>query len=88
MEDHFDPLERRCPRLGGPVTFAYCKGCGDQNQPCWKIIDCWWEHFDVVTYLRENLPAEAFQKLMDARPKPKLASLVEMIEAAKKRTGS
>ena len=87
MEERFDQLERRCPRLGGPVTFAYCKGCGDLNQPCWKTIDCWWEHFDIVAYLQENLPAEAFQKIMDARPKPKLSSLVELIEQAKKRTG-
>jgi len=85
MDDPFDLLERRCPRLGGPVTFAYCRGCGDQNRPCWKIMDCWWECLDVVAYLRENLPAETFQELMNARPKPKLASLVELIEQAKKR---
>lgn len=86
MDERFDTLERRCPRLGGPVAFAYCKGCGDRGQPCWKAIDCWWEHFDIVAYLQENLPVEAFQKLRDARPKPKLNSLVELIEQAQKRT--
>jgi len=78
------PLERRCPRLGGPVPFSYCKKSGENQQPCFKIVDCWWETFDVVRYLKDNLPEDQFNQLMDARPRPKIASLVELIEQAKK----
>lgn len=78
-------LVRRCPRLGNPVPFDYCEVCGDEQQPCFKILDCWWEHFDVVRYLKDNLPEDQFNRLMAARPKPKVTSLVELIEQAKKR---
>jgi len=82
-----DPLERRCPRLGGPVTFAYCR-CGDiDGQPCFKIFDCWWERFDVVALMRELLPPDAFARLSQSRPAPKIASLLDVIAQAKARTG-
>jgi hypothetical protein len=77
------PLSRRCPRLGGPVTLDYCMTC-EQQRPCLKIIDCWWETFDVVRYLQDHLPADQFEQLMRARPKPKIASLIELIEKARK----
>lgn len=82
-----DHLERRCPRLGGPVTFAYCRGCDTDAAPCFKIFDCWWERFDVVTLMRTHLPPEAFERLRQARPAPKVASLLDVIAKAKERTG-
>ena len=76
-------LVRRCPRLGNPVPFNYCEVCGDDQQPCFKILDCWWEQFDVVQYLTDNLSEDQFNRLMEARPKPKVASLLELVEQAK-----
>ena len=78
-------LVRRCPRLGNPVPFDYCEICGDDQQPCFKILDCWWEHFDVVQYLKDNLSEDQFKHLMAARSKPKVTSLLELIEQAKNR---
>jgi hypothetical protein len=77
------PLIRRCPRLGGPVAFGYCMGC-EQQRPCLKIIECWWETFDIVRYLQEHLPADHFEQMMHAQPRPKIASLIELIEKARK----
>jgi len=74
---------RRCPRLGGPVPFKYCLHSGEDG-PCFKIMDCWWEAFDIRSYLEEHLSPEAFERLMAAKPKPKVASLVELVEQAKK----
>jgi hypothetical protein len=76
---------RRCPRLGNPVPFNYCEVCGDSQQPCFKILDCWWEHFDVVQYLKDRLPEDQFNRLIKAEPKPKVSSLIELIEQAKQR---
>lgn len=76
-------LVRRCPRLGNTVPFHYCEICGNEQQPCFKILDCWWEYFDVVQYLRDNLHEDQFNRLMDARPKPKITSLIELIEKAR-----
>jgi hypothetical protein len=85
MEESNKKMIRRCPRLGNAVPFNYCEICGDDQQPCFKILDCWWEHFDVVQYLKDNLSENQFTRLMAARPKPKVTSLVELIEQARKR---
>lgn len=87
MSSSGNPLERRCPRLGGPVSFSYCKTCDEDRNPCFKIIDCWWETFDVVRYLKDHLSEEQFSRLSGATPRPKIASLVELIEKAKKNAG-
>jgi hypothetical protein len=84
MTHNRNPLSRRCPRLGGPVGFKYCMA-SEGEQPCAKVVDCWWETFDIVHYLRDNLPEAQFNKLLSARPRPKVASLVELIAQARKR---
>jgi hypothetical protein len=87
MDESKDQLERRCPRLGGPITFQYCRLCGDTGLPCWKIFDCWWEDFDITDFLKENLPGDSFDRLIDTKPKPKLNGLIELIEQVKQRAG-
>ena len=84
-QNSWDHIERRCPRLGGPVSFGYCRTSSDAHSVCWKILDCWWESFDVVTYLKRSLPEEQFNQLVHARPRPKIVSLFELMEQAKKR---
>jgi hypothetical protein len=84
MKNKPDQLQRRCPRLGGPIEFSYCRTCEDQNRPCFKIFDCWWEFFDVVNYMREHLPKEQFDKLTHKKNKPKVVSIVEMIREIQK----
>lgn len=81
-----DQLELRCPRLGGQITFQYCRTSGDDHSACWKIFDCWWEVFDVVEHLQKCLPEDKFRALVETRPQLKIASLVELIEQAKQRT--
>jgi hypothetical protein len=79
-----NPLSRRCPRLGGPVDFGYCMR-GELDRPCFQVVDCWWETFDIVRYLQDHLPEAQRACVMNARPAPKVASLVEMIAQAKER---
>lgn len=80
-------LARRCPRLGGEVTFGYCKVCGDGSTPCFKVLDCWWERFDVVAHMQAYLTPEAFDALSNLRTPPdKVASLVDLIRQAQERT--
>ena len=87
MEINLEKYQRRCPRLGGPVAFAYCESCGEQNSYCFKILDCWWEHFDIVGYLKQKLTQTEIEEIARARPKPKVASLIELIQKAKNNTG-
>jgi N utilization substance protein B len=76
-------LERRCPRLGGPVPFSYCKSAGEDGLPCFKSLDCWWEYFDIQAYLENHLSEQDLQKFLNTRVQPKVASLLELIEKAK-----
>lgn len=87
MTVDIDRLDRRCPRLGGPVALRYCLENGSDNLPCFKVIDCWWEMFDVVSFVRERLPQDQFDQLMSSREKPpeKISSLIDLIEKAKQR---
>lgn len=82
-----ETLERRCPRLGGDVAFAYCRICGEKKAPCFKILDCWWERFDVVAHMKSRLPPDAFENLREFRKPPdKVTSLLDLIQQAKERT--
>jgi hypothetical protein len=81
----YDHLELRCPRLGGEVTFAYCQvEAGDL--PCPRTIGCWEPYFPVEAYLRNKLTREQWARCFKQRPKEKVVTLIELIEAAKNRT--
>jgi len=82
MED----LERRCPRLGSPISFRYCLISGEDDAVCWKILDCWWETFDVESHLKSNMPESDFNALMAKAVKPmnKIGSILEIVEKVKK----
>lgn len=80
-----DKLERRCPRLGSVVSFGYCRTCGNEKHPCFKVFDCWWEQFDVTAYFKERLSAEAFEQLVQAKPPNKVSSLLDLIQQAQER---
>ncbi len=81
----YDHLELRCPRLGGEVTFAYCLREGG-DLPCPRTITCWQPYFPVETYLRTRLTQHQWERCFNQRPKEKVVTLIELIEAAKKRT--
>jgi hypothetical protein len=81
MHDH---LVLRCPKLGGEVTFAYCQREGG-DLPCPRTIACWQPYFPVEIYLRTRLTQEQWQRCFNRVPKEKVITLIELIEAAKKR---
>ena len=78
-------LDRRCPRLGGPVAFSYCKTAGDGGLPCFKAMDCWWEYFNIQQYLKDHLSEKEMERFLSTQAAPKVASIIELIEKAKKR---
>ena len=82
--EKYDHLEIRCPRLGGEVSFAYCRK-ESGNLPCPRTITCWHIYFPVEEHLRSNLSPEEWTICFDKPPKDKMSSLLEIVEAAKKR---
>lgn len=78
--DEHDERETRCRLLGHAVPFGYCR-CVQAGSPCRWLADCWHEQFDVAAFLREHFTPEQIEAL-SAPPKPKLTSIVELIQQA------
>jgi hypothetical protein len=76
----------RCPRLGHQVTFDYCR-IENLHGPCSRALVCWSEYFDVESFFRGAMSAEEYDKCFHTPPIPKLVSLVDLIEQAKRRHG-
>jgi hypothetical protein len=74
----------RCPRLGHQINFAYCRS-ENLGLPCFKTLDCWFSYFDVHAHLKEKLTEEDFKKIFLCTVKPKIFSLMGLIEQAKER---
>ena len=79
--DVHDENEQRCRMLGHPVPFRYCRQL-PEGRPCRLIVDCWQGHFDVTAWLESEYTPEEIEAIL-APPKPKLTSLVELIERAR-----
>jgi hypothetical protein len=87
LNDHDHDLLLRCCRLGHEVTFGYCRQ-ETGGKPCRLILNCWWERFDVRSFLLANLPEEAMaqvERASAAPPPSKLLSLAEIIQQAEDR---
>ena len=87
LNEHDQDVLPRCPRLGHELTFGYCRQ-ETRGKPCRLILDCWWERFDVRSFLQANLPEEVMagvERSGSAAPPSKVLSLVEMIQQAKER---
>jgi hypothetical protein len=79
-----DDYTIRCPRLGHPISFSYCR-LENMGIPCHKTLDCWFEHFPVREFLGDALTAEEWEKAFQTPGKTKVLSILELIEQAKNR---
>ena len=79
----FDQLETRCPRLGGTVTFDYCRKVGHQSLPCAKALICWEPSFPVGRYMAGILTEEEWRLAFESAPKGRLDQILEAAARAK-----
>ena len=79
--DGHDQRVRHCPLLGHDVEFGYCRAPG-AALPCGRVLDCWWESFDVEGFLQEHYSPQQIAQVLQPR-QPKVVSLVELIEKAR-----
>jgi hypothetical protein len=87
LNEHDQDVLPRCPRLGQELTFGYCRQ-ETSGKPCRLILDCWWERFDVRSFLQAHLPEEGMaqvERAGAAPPPSKVLSLLEIIQQAKDR---
>lgn len=80
-----DDHKIRCPRLGHQISFSYCRQERGEL-PCFKTLDCWFEHFDVDGFFRQELTEEQWERAFSRSSKTKMMSLLDLIEQAKQRT--
>ena len=62
-----DDYTIRCPRLGHQISFTYCRS-ENMGYPCFKTLDCWFQHFPVEEYLRKELTPDEWEKAFAGRP--------------------
>jgi hypothetical protein len=79
-----DDYKIRCPRLGHQIPFLYCR-LENKGLPCFKTLDCWYDHFLVEEHMKQELTPEEWGMVFGSPPRQKMLSLVELIEQAKKR---
>lgn len=77
-----DTVTIRCPRLGHQINFFYCRYEND-GRPCFKALDCWYPYFKVHAYFEDKLSPEDFNSVFLSPKKPKIRSLIDLIEQAK-----
>lgn len=78
----YDDISTRCPMLGHPVPFSYCRSL-QAGMPCRKVLDCWYQQFDVQRFIEAVYTPEQIASFLGP-PKPKISQIVELIEKAKK----
>jgi hypothetical protein len=78
----FDDKECYCRMLGHHLSFSYCRSC-QEGAPCFKILDCWFDKFDVRKFIEENYAAEEIEGFLKP-PKPKVQTLITLIQQAQK----
>ena len=81
IEEH-DNLEARCRMLGHQVPFKYCRTVNN-NIPCRKIFDCWFEIIPIKDFINRNFSKEVIQNIL-APPTPKMTSILNLVEESKK----
>ena len=74
-----DSFQIRCPRLGQQIHFSYCRQ-ENIGLPCFKTLDCWHCHFQVVDYLRHELSVSEWEECFEKPPPAKIVSLAALIE--------
>ncbi|MFH0960694.1 MAG: hypothetical protein V1897_18560 [Pseudomonadota bacterium] len=83
VDNSINDMEMRCPKLGGPVTFAYCL-VEAVSLPCSRALMCWNNRFDAISHFQRMLGAEEFRLAFQTPPKSRMDSILELIERAKK----
>ncbi len=73
----------RCPQLGGPVNFDYCR-CINKQLPCFNLFRCWGNQIDLQTWLDENYTQDEIKQAMDKPENLRLKSMFDVLQTMKK----
>jgi len=74
----------RCPQLGGPVTFEYCRRM-NVALPCPKLFACWSRTINVSEYLQKNFTEEEIHRVFDQPAPTRLETMFSVLAEVEKR---
>ncbi len=78
-EDKYDNEEIRCRKLGHNVTFKYCRK-ESVDEPCEKMIDCWYSRMKIFEYLNGQFGTKFLQEFINRERKGKITSILEIVD--------
>lgn len=84
MKELFDDKTAYCRTLGHYVPFRYCRTVNDEI-PCRKIKDCWFEKLDIEQYISKSY-SDSEQEQIFASPPDKISTLVDLIKKAQEKS--
>lgn len=64
--------------LGHTLSFSYCRAM-NSGLPCHNILNCWFERFDIETFITENYSKKELQDIFKP-PKMKIATMFEVVD--------
>jgi hypothetical protein len=70
-----------CPMLGHYVPFKYCRTVNDQF-PCRKIKDCWFERMEIERYIADNYSGAEIERIFSPQPQ-KISTIIDLINKAR-----
>lgn len=82
MREAHDAQTSHCRLLGHEVAFSYCRSQG-LGQPCRQLLHCWFERLPIEDFVRTEYGEAELIRLTQPAP-PKLLTLIELIEQAKR----
>ena len=79
----YDSEEIYCRKLGHHLSFKYCRLVNEQL-PCHKIADCWFQQLPIQDFLKQNYTKGEIKRIF-APPPDKMFSLLNLIKKAQNR---
>ena len=81
--NRYDELMNRCPKLGGEVTFAYCRR-EQGDLPCARLVSCW-PSLPLEDWLKKVLSPKALQSFKDQPAKSRIDTIFQTLESLDKK---
>ncbi len=83
INTEFDDMRIRCPVLGHPVSFKYCRTTV-RDRICRRIKGCWSGIFDVSAFLEKNYSPEELQ-VFEEVPEDRISLITRIVNEVKAR---
>lgn len=85
IEIHDKKEHWRCPMLGGPVPFKYCRTMGD-GFPCRRILGCWGAAIDIERFVTDHYSEESLRAAWEKPSPTRMGRILGVLDQVGRRT--